>query len=153
MPDADPIMVDTNILVYALNSDSPQYEVAYALLGRAKDGQFQIALSPQIVGELYATLTNSKKISKFLSPKEAADTVEGLWKSEAVKQVFPKKDTLQSTLELVKHHGLVGPDFFDAQIVATMLDNDITRIYTINYADFQCFEGIEVMNPLGKDSF
>jgi predicted nucleic acid-binding protein len=40
-----------------------------------------------------------------------------------------------------------GAGVFDLQIVATMLANDVQRIYTFNPADFQVFAELTVVTP------
>jgi predicted nucleic acid-binding protein len=61
--------------------------------------------------------------------------------------LYPKESTLRLTLDLVNHYQLKSLDFFDAQIVATMLDNGISTIYTVNEQDFAIFEEIKAVNP------
>ena len=38
--------------------------------------------------------------------------------------------------ELAEKHGVTGADVFDLQLVATMLENGVRRIYTYNRSDF-----------------
>lgn len=42
---------------------------------------------------------------------------------------------------------VVGGDLFDIQLIATMLGNGITRIYTLNRDDFVPFSELEVIAP------
>jgi predicted nucleic acid-binding protein len=50
-------------------------------------------------------------------------------------------------IELIKKYPVNAQDIFDLQIVATMLSNNITRIYTYNEKDFSRYNEIEVLNP------
>ena len=41
----------------------------------------------------------------------------------------------------------MGADVFDLQLVATMLANGVSRIYTFNGADFESFSELAVITP------
>lgn len=45
---------------------------------------------------------------------------------------------------------VVGGDLFDIQLVATMLGNGITRIYTFNRDAFVPFSELEVITPTAQ---
>jgi len=143
--------IDTNILVYALDTESPLHLKAIDFVNRTARGELEIGISPQVVGELYATITNPRKASHPLSPDEAIDAIIPIWEAENTQRIFPKQQTLELTLDLVNHYQLKSLDFFDAQIVATMLDNGISTIYTVNEQDFAIFEEIKAVNPLELD--
>jgi predicted nucleic acid-binding protein len=140
--------IDTNILVYALDTESPFHLKAIDFVNRTARGELKMGISPQVVGELYATITNPKKASRPLSPSEAVDVIRAIWEAKNIRKIFPKQETLELTLRLVKRYQLKSLDFFDAQIVATMLDNGVTTIYTVNGGDFAMFEEIKAVNPL-----
>ena len=144
------IFLDTNILVYAVEEDNPLHEKAAALINRVNAGALLICLSPQIIGELYSTITNPRKIVKTCPPDEAVDITRSIWEMDTVLKIFPKRETVELTLDLVKRYQLKSLDFFDAQIVATMLDNGVTTIYTVNEQDFAIFEEIKAVNPLKR---
>lgn len=140
--------IDTNILAYALDTESPSHLKAIDFVNRTARGDFKTAISPQVVRELYTTITNPKKASHPLSPNEAIDVITSIWETENIGRIFPKQEsTLKLTLDLVKRYQLKSLDFFDAQIVATMLDNGVTTIYTVNEDDFAIFEEIKPINP------
>ena len=40
-----------------------------------------------------------------------------------------------------------GADVFDLQLVATMLENGIRRIYTYNRSDFEPFTELDIVTP------
>ena len=144
------IFLDTNILVYSVEEDNPLHEEATNLINRAGIGELSICLSPQIIGELYSTITNPRKIMKACQPDEAVDIATSIWEMDTVLKIFPKRETLVLTLELVKRYQLKSLDFFDAQIAATMLDNGVTTIYTVNEDDFAMFEEIKAVNPFKR---
>lgn len=50
-------------------------------------------------------------------------------------------------LELIAKYPPTRQQIFDLQLIATMLVNNITRIYTFNAKHFQPYEEIEVTVP------
>ena len=142
--------LDTNILVYAADTESPFHSEARHLVNRANAGELRVCISPQVIGELYATLTSLRKALHPWPPGEAVEQAKALW--EKSQKIYPKPGTLGLTLDLVQRYELRGADFFDARIVATMLDNGITTIYTANEKDFARFEEIVAINPFSERS-
>jgi len=67
--------------------------------------------------------------------------------SQNISMIYPKRDTLPKTIELLGKYNLKRQIVFDAQLVATMLSNNVTRIYTYNQDDFLKFEEVEVLTP------
>ncbi len=144
------IFLDTNILVYAINKDSPYHVIARGILDDANNGNLRAFVSPQVLSELYATLTNRSRIENPLIPEDAYDVVRGLLDSETIEKVYPKETTLNRGLLLARENNVKAQDFFDVLIVATMLDNDIDTIYTANENDFSKYKEINVYNPFRK---
>jgi hypothetical protein len=146
------VFLDSNLLVYAVNKDSPFYTAARTVIGMVNAGRLQVCLSPQVLGEFYATVTNPRKLGRALAPEEAAHVLERVLVADIVAKIYPGRSTLGLTLDLARRYELRGADFFDAQIVATMLDNEVTTIYTANEKDFARFEEIEAINPFSERS-
>jgi len=49
--------------------------------------------------------------------------------------------------DLLKQHEVTRQDIFDLQLIATMLVNHVTRLYTYNQDHFSKFKEIEAMRP------
>lgn len=132
-------MLDTNVLVYAYHRKSPHHAASRALLEQAREGTALFCVSPQVLAEFYAVVTNPRRISEPLSPEMAFDTIMKT-------QALPGMMTLPLPLnvvdiwgELVQQHAVVGQKIYDVQLVATMLGHEITRLYTYNHKDFAPF--------------
>jgi uncharacterized protein len=57
-------IVDTNVLVYALDADAPQHAAARALLDAARDEGATLFVTSQILYEFYSILTNPRRVPK-----------------------------------------------------------------------------------------
>ncbi len=135
------MLVDTNILVYAINEDSSKNKQAKKFL---KDNQGKLTVAHQNIIETIKVLTQSK-FSKPLKPKLAIEAVLAIIGNCQI--IAPKIGTEFIALELVKKSNLSGNRIFDAYLTATALSNSIDTIATDNVKDFKKFKEIKVINP------
>ena len=142
-------LLDTNILVYATFNDLPQYSTAKELRDRAALRKLEVYLSPQILAEFYSIVTNAQRVVKPLSPRKAREIIDVYLKTFPILRI--KDTTTQKMVELAQKHKVTGQDIYDVQIVATMLENRVKRIYTVNDKDFRKFKEIEAINPFKEN--
>lgn len=135
------MLIDTNILVYAINKKSPKSRQAQKFL---KDNQEDLTLAHQNILETIKVLTQPK----FSHPVDLISAIEAVLKITGSSQIIsPKPGTEFIALELIKRSKLSGNRIFDAYLAATALSNDIDTIATDNVADFKKFKEIKVYNP------
>jgi predicted nucleic acid-binding protein len=141
----EPGLADTNVLIYALDADAPHHTAARALLEAARDGSATLYVTPQILSEFYAVVTNARRVAKPRSPAEAWDAISDLLKFLHVLPI--PAHVVDGWMSLVRRHPVTGADVFDLQIVATMRANDVRRIYTFNVRDFEMIAEISAVAP------
>ena len=56
------ILLDANVLVYAVNADAPQHNATRAILDAALAGTIPGALVPQVLLEFFAVVTNARRV-------------------------------------------------------------------------------------------
>jgi predicted nucleic acid-binding protein len=66
----DLALVDTNLLVYALLTDGPHYAPSRALLDQAQAGSLSLCVTPQVLAEFYAIVTNARRVTDPRPPQE-----------------------------------------------------------------------------------
>lgn len=135
------ILVDSNILVYAINDSSPKQSLAQKFLN---DNLSNLLITPQNILETLRILTHSK-FPTPLTPAQAQSDLAQI--TDNLIMVIPTEKTLFIALELIKKHILTAKKVFDAYLAATALSNDINIIATDNVKDFKIFEDLKVMNP------
>lgn len=140
------MLIDTNILVYSVNLDSPKYKQAISFISE-NIGQLEIA--HQNILEAISVLTH-KKFSHPKRLKEALNATLSITRSCSL--ISPNQNTLYLALELIKKHKLSGNKIFDAYLTATALSNGINTIATDNTRDFKKFKGIRLVNPFVQES-
>jgi predicted nucleic acid-binding protein len=64
-------MVDTNVFVYFLYDASPQYAAVQALLNQARQPDARLCMTPQVMTELYSTITTPRRVSPAYEPETA----------------------------------------------------------------------------------
>lgn len=138
---SEPILFDTNILVYAHNLDSPYHLKAISLVKAATEGVLEAVLAQQNLLEFYSIITDPKRVSKPLPPNEAAGLVKDYLNSP-FEIIFPHQESLKSAFFLDKDSK--GGEIFDTFLVATMLSNNVKSIVTVNTKDFKSFSGIKI---------
>ncbi len=146
MMTTEPRLLDSNILVYAWNRQAPQHEAARELREQAFRGLLPACLCPQVLREFYAVVTHPRRVANPLPPLLAAGEIRK-YLAGPVALLCPGPRDVRILADLVARYNVIGQEVHDAALVATMLANRVTRIYTANTRDFIMFEGIEAVNP------
>lgn len=68
-------LIDTNILVYANNKDSHFHNTCKTIVEKAVNGKLKAALSIQNLIELFAVITDKKRVEHPLSPTKANELI------------------------------------------------------------------------------
>lgn len=135
------MLIDSNILVYSINSSSPKHKRAQKFL---QENLGILELAHQNIFETLRVLTHPK----FPSPMNIGDAlgaIENILK--ACRVISPDYRTHHITLELIKKHRLSADQIFDAYLVATALGSGIDTIATDNIGDFKKFTELRIINP------
>ncbi|MEB4592510.1 PIN domain-containing protein [Candidatus Thiothrix sp. Deng01] len=142
--------LDTNLLVYAHNVDAPFHEAAKAFIEkvmneRDDEGKLAVCIPAQVLIEFINVITWTK-LESPLSLPEALQIVQQ-YLDTGVTIVHPLPSQLNTLLELFANVQ-TRKKVFDTALAATLRDNGISGLYTLNVKDFVCFEFLGVVNPL-----
>jgi len=144
---AERALLDTNILIYALDPTSSFYPACDALLERTKTAGAGLCIAPQNLAEFYAIVTNARRVPTPRTPTETLAVIEQFLERPGLELLPVPTDIVARWIALARRCPVVGGDLFDLQLIATMLGNGITRIYTLNRDDFVHFSELEVIVP------
>ena len=139
MTTSDIALLDSNVLIYAHQSLSEFHRSAKALRDKGMDGEIQLCVCPQVLMEFYAVITNPKRVTNPMEPREAVNEVEKYFQAEEIIKIHPREDLLLRIITLSRKYEVKRHEIFDLQIVATMLSNGINRLYTYNHDHFAKF--------------
>ena len=143
------IFLDTNVLVSSIDTTRVNHKKALRLIGKIKKKELQGFISTQIVGEFYVSLTRIfGGIEAPLSPEEAKEEIEQML-SSGIFVVLPVTElALRKGLILSSKKGIKAVNFWDVVVIATMLENGISILYTENLKDFKKFTDVVVVKDL-----
>lgn len=135
----DRIFLDTNILVYLFDTDSPakQHTVRDLLSRQALDGK--VMLSTQVLQEFYVTVT--RKLAIPVKPDVAYHAVQDFTAFSIVK--------LDPTLILaaIVRSRTAQLSFWDALIVEAAIEGGARYLYSEDFQDGQVIDGVHITNP------
>jgi predicted nucleic acid-binding protein len=141
----EPYLVDTNVLIYATDPDSPFHAAARHALTRLEQAGATLFISNQILREYYAVLSRPTAVGV---PAQA-QVVQNL--AALARQYEVAEDTVavrQALLTLVQTIPVGGRQIHDANLVATMLAYGITHLLTNNPTHFARFAHVITVGPL-----
>ncbi len=127
--------VDTNILLRAVLINMEWHSEADALLKQMLRENAELWISGQVIREFIVQATHPKTLKVPLTIEEVVREI-GL--IEQVFQVADETAVVRITLlSLLQKYPTQGKQVHDANIVATMLANNIDTLLTINLDDFK----------------
>ena len=140
--------LDTNILVYASDTTSPFFGEALQVINAAQNGELVACLSPQVLREFFAVRTNPKLFEKPFTASEAAEVVDSyLVPHHLIRLMAPLETTMKRWCDLCRQHDIKAQRIHDTYLVATMLDHQVTHLYTADTKGFEAFSEIVAENP------
>jgi uncharacterized protein len=141
-------VVDTNVLVYAVNSDSLEHARCRALLHQWRGGAGPWYTSWAILYEFLRVVTHPRVFPRPLAAEDAWSFVVAVLQSpghtvltESDRHAHIARELLGQVPEL---RGNLNHDFHTAVL---MREHGIARIYTRD-ADFHRFNWVQVVDPL-----
>ena len=128
------VFVDTNILVFANVATSPFHEKAKNKLMELVASGCELYISNQVIREYLAVLSRPDVNGKRIADKALITDVKRL-RSEYI-VLFESNRTLDHLQMLLTSCLTGGKQIHDANIVATMIENDLKILLTHNVTDF-----------------
>ncbi|PXA03723.1 hypothetical protein DDZ13_10535 [Coraliomargarita sinensis] len=142
------ILPDTNLLLYAVNRDSPDHEQALAWWRKTLESDIPVRLATGVIFAFVRLASHRRVFAHPLTPGEAFDYIENWLEFPSVEIAENISDDVIVVRKLLEDAGTGGNLVSDAQIaaIATRLD---ACIYSAD-DDFDRFPGIRWQNPLGN---
>lgn len=134
-------LLDTNILIYAYNRSSSFHTRAIEIILASKESANNMVVAQQNIVEFCNVLSVTYNIPYSSISEDASDMMKDLH------IITPRSTTLSLFLELLKGYKQAPQYVFDIFLAATMFDNGIAHIITLNEKDFVGIKGISVYNP------
>jgi len=141
------ILLDANILIYAVNTDVPMHEPARQWIENTFSSTTEVGL-PWIVILAFIRITTRRTIfERPLAPEQALAYMDEWLALPFVTAVGPGPNHWPILRNLLQRTGLAGNLSSDAHIAALAIEYGCP-VYSSDY-DFARFPGVEHINPLG----
>ncbi len=141
-------VVDTNILLYAVNPDSPDHPAARGALERWRSEAGPWFLTWGIAYEFLRVSTHRRVFPRPLRLREARNWLDLLLATPGV-SLLTETDRHRSVLEELSeaHPRMAGNVLHDLHTAALMREHGVSEIRTAD-TDFHQFAFLRVVNPL-----
>jgi toxin-antitoxin system PIN domain toxin len=140
------MLLDANLLLYAVDRRSPYHAAAGTWLVATLNGARRVGLPWQTIGAFLRIVTHPRITTNPLSMGRAWDYVDA-WLSADPTWVPPATDRTTRILgELITETGAAGNLMPDAQLAALAIEHGLV-IYTAD-TDFARFPDLRWVNPL-----
>ena len=140
------MLVDANLLLFAVLERSPYFKAASRWLGEVLRGPTRVGLPWLSLGAFVRIVTNPRAIDPPLSSEEAWSVVEVWLQRPNVWVPNPTERHAEVLGDLVRRYQLTGNLITDGQLAALAVEHGLA-IYSAD-TDFARFREVGWINPL-----
>lgn len=141
-------VVDTNLLLYAVNPDAAEHRQARALLTAWREGEEPWFVTWGIIYEFLRVSTHPKVFPKPLSVRVAREWIATAIASASAGILLETERHADILADIIADHPRLGGNVVhDVHIAALMKESGISEIRTLD-TDFHQFKFLDVVNPL-----
>lgn len=140
------MLVDANLLVYAVDSESPHHEKAAAWLEASISGPRRVALPVQSIAAFLRLVTHPRVVDNPLSAADAAGFATEWISAPGVWIPPTSRHTVAILTDQMSRERIVGNLVPDAVLAALAIEHGLT-VYS-NDSDFARFPDCRWVNPL-----
>jgi uncharacterized protein len=141
------ILLDANLLIYAIDEDSPHHARARRWLEETLSADTWVRLPWIVILAFVRVTTRSGIMRNPLSPEQALDFVDSWLQQPFVTAIGPGEHHWPILRNLLRASGTAGNLTSDAHLAALAIEHGC-RIASAD-SDFKRFAGVSHWNPLG----
>ena len=140
------ILVDANLLIYAIDTDSPHHARARPWLEELLSGTTTVGLAWVVILAFLRITTRPGILNRPLTPDRALEFIAEWLAQPYVGAVSAGEHHWQTLRNLLKTSGTAGNLVSDAHLAALAIEHGYA-VYSTDH-DFKRFPGVEHVNPL-----
>ena len=140
------ILVDANVLIYAIDSDSPHHRAARSWLENALSGTTSVGLAWIVILAFLRLTTRPGILARPLPVERSLAFVDEWLAQPYVRAVSPGEGHWAVLRKLIRDAGSAGNLTSDAHLAALAIEQGASICSTD--ADFERFPGVERVSPL-----
>jgi predicted nucleic acid-binding protein len=131
------LLLDTNVLVYALDVDSKYHKSSLALF---LNKEHNLATTSKNISELLVVLTRGPQVS--LTPVKALEVVSNI--TSNIQIFYPNMNSNKIFYDLIQKYKPAGLKIHDFEIISIGIENGYKIIATFNTKDFKSIKEISL---------
>jgi len=140
------VLVDTNILLYAINGDSPHHNEAKAAVESLANGRQPWVLTWGVIYEFLRVATHPRVFPKPLALTAAHRFIASLLASESCFVLAETQDHQQILIDCLKDAPrLAGNMIHDLHYAVLMREHAVKEVLTLD-TDFRAFPWVRISN-------
>ncbi len=139
-------LIDLNLLIYAVNSDSEVHKRAKVWLEAVLSGEESVALPWVVLVGFLRVVTSRHVMSRPLAPAQAIRIIDQWVQRHRVVLLHPGEDHWRIMKGLLQEAGTTGNLTTDAHLAALAIEHDCELCSTDR--DFATFSNLRWANPL-----
>ncbi len=139
------LIPDANVLLYAVNSSSPQHDTARRWLEGALGGHETVGFDWVVLSAFVRISTHASILPRPLMLKQAWDIVEG-WLERPISETLSPGPRHAETFRSCSEQAGIGGNLTSDAHLAAMCVARQARIVTFD-RDFDLFEGVSRVDP------
>jgi toxin-antitoxin system PIN domain toxin len=140
------IVVDANLLIYAIDSASPRHRGARRWLERTLSGTIPVGLPWLVILAFVRITTRAGIMRRPLAPSDALAYVQSWLEQPCVETLAPGEHHWPILRRLLEATGAAGNLTADAHVAALAIERG-ARVYSCDH-DFARFPGVVHVDPL-----
>lgn len=141
-------VVDLNLLLYAVNRDSPHHARAKAWLEQTLSDEDPVALPWVVLLGFLRLATSARVFPQPLAPEQALAVVDGWLARPALMPLPPGEEHWRILRDLLSRAGTAGNLVTDAHLAALAIEHGAELCSTDS--DFARFRQLRCVNPLAE---
>jgi len=142
------ILIDANLLIYAVDADSAHHRQARRWLETTLSGTTVVGLPWIVILAFLRITTRAGLLRRPLTPEAAIAYVDGWLNQPYVEAIAPGPGHWLVLRSLLRAAGTAGNLTSDAHLAAMAIERGYSVCSTDN--DFRRFQGLEHVNPLAS---
>jgi predicted nucleic acid-binding protein len=140
--------IDTNVMISGhLPGFAEHASIRSFLLGRLADPEEILVVTPMVLHEFVHVVTDARRFDPPVEMAEALAVAGGYLDRTNVTCVAVDEESTALAFELMNRHRLGRRRVADTLLAATLLRHGVNRFATCNQADFEIFDGLELVDP------
>jgi toxin-antitoxin system PIN domain toxin len=145
------IAIDTNLLVYAHRSATPEHRVAQTAIETACSSRSGCGIAASSIAEFYSIVTHPAARGRPSTAREAAAFLRALQEDGGLEVWGPGPQFATRLLQTAGDLNVRGARVFDLQIAICALDGGATELWTHDSA-FVKVPGLRFHDPLSSSA-